>query len=536
MVKNVDMKLQTRITLLVCIVIAVVLLITNVLISKKITSITIKNIEEKAFNTAHIVAYSQIVIDGLNNPSEANKIQTFTTKIKNSTNVEFVIVADMKGIRKSHPDETNIGKKIVGDDFYNALKGSEYFSTAEGTLGKSLRVFVPIYDNDGKQIGIVTVGILLNKVQQIVKQSSNAIYFGIPFGLLAGIIGAILLSQNIKKTMFGLEPLAIAKLLQERSAVLESAREGTIAIDSDGYITLINNEATRIFQKSGIYYNPMGKNINVCVPNTRLNKILVTGKKELDQELDLNGMTILTNRIPIIVNDRVIGAVASFRDKTELILLAEQLTGVKLYADALRAQTHEFMNKLQVIMGMIHMKYYDQLSDYIKATANKYQVEVGFVVRHFRDPVLAGFVLGKISYAREKNIKFTVTKDSIVPEPENPEITHELIAIIGNLIDNAFEAIDMTKDTKLVSLDMVYDNEILNIGISDNGIGIDKEHMDKIFKRGFSTKGKNRGLGLSLVKNSVDKLKGTMDINSDIRGGTSFLICLSYKKKGDFID
>ena len=533
---NTHMKLQTRITLLICVIISVVLLITNVVISKKITYITMKNIEEKAFNIGHIVSYSPIVINGLNNPSNAKSIQTFTNKITNSTNVQFVVVADKNGIRKSHPDESNIGKKIVGNDFYKALKGSEYVSTAVGTLGKSLRAFVPIFNSSGKQIGIVIVGISLNKVDQTVEQSKDAIYFGIGFGLLAGIIGALLLSQNIKKTMFGLEPLAIAKLFQEKSAMLKSIREGVLAIDNEGYITLINNEATRVFQKAGIYVNLFGKKVDECIPNTRLPELLLTGKTELDQEQDLNGITIMTNRIPIIVDHKIIGAIATFRDKTELIILAEQLTGVKLYANALRAQTHEFMNKLHVILGMIHMKYYDELSDYIKTISNKYQIEVGFVVRHFKDPVLAGFIFGKISFAREKNIEFIISKDSYVPAPKNPEITHELITIVGNLIDNAIDAVDNVKNSKLINFDMFYDNETLRIGICDNGIGITDNNIEKIYIKGFSTKGKNRGLGLSLVKHSIDKLNGTINITSNKTKGTIFQICLSYEKESDLID
>ena len=533
---NSHMKLQTRITLLICIIITVVLLITEVIVSEKITSITMKNIEERAFNIAHIVAYSPLIINGLTNTSDVKNIQTFTQRITNSTKVEFIVVADMNGIRKSHPDATNINKKIVGNDFYDALKGSEYVSTAVGTLGKSLRVFVPIFDNSGKQIGIVIVGILLNNVEQTVEQSKNAIYFGIGFALLAGIIGALLLSRNIKKTMFGLEPLAIAKLLQEKSAMLKSIREGVIAINNQGYITLINSEAIRVLQKAGIYVNPIGEKVDEFIPNTRLPQVLLTGKTELDQEQDLNGIKILTNRIPIIVNDEIIGVISTFRDKTELIVIAEQLTGVKLYANALRTQTHEFMNKLQVILGMIHMEYYDQLSDYIKTIANKYQLDVGFVVRHFNDPVLAGFIFGKISFSREKNIEFIISKNSYVPAPKNPEITHELITIVGNLIDNAIEAVDNIKISRSISLDMVYNNEQLKIVISDNGIGITDDVIDKIFIKGFSTKGKNRGLGLSLVKYSIDKLNGTVDITSNKNEGTIFQIYLSYEKEVDLID
>jgi Signal transduction histidine kinase regulating citrate/malate metabolism len=527
--KKTNLKLQTTITLLVCGVIAMSLLVTDLLIGLKIAISTEKNLADKATNIARIVASSQPIIESLTGKRDEKVIQETADNIRNITSVEYVVVMDMNEIRKSHPDITKLGKHFVGGDVGDALKGHEYVSTAQGTLGMSLRAFTPIFASDGKQVGVVAVGILLNNVQQAVAQSRIIIYIGVAFGFLVGVIGAMLLAKSIKKTMFGLEPSEIAKLLEERSAMLHSVREGILAVDKDSRITLINEEAMRVFSRAGII-NPIGKKVDECIENTRMSEVLKTGQAELDQEQDIKGIKILTNRIPILVKGETVGVIATFRDKTKIRILAEQLSGVRLYADALRAQTHEFMNKLHIILGMLHMKCYDELAEYINSIANKYQEQVGFVIRHIKDPVLAGFILGKMSYSREIEVEFILSEECFVPEPEEHEITHELVTILGNLVDNAMEAVKDCK-SKIVNLDLVYEDDILTIEVSDTGSGISDELKNEIFVKGYSTKGDNRGLGLYLVQKSVERLGGNMEIISQIGNGTTFTIYVPYKSK-----
>lgn len=527
--KKPNLKLQTIITLLVCCVIAISLLVTDLLISAKVANSTEKNLEDKAKDIARIVANSPPIIEALSGKKDEKVIQEMAENVKKLTNVEYVVVMDMNQTRKSHPDISKLGKHFVGDDAAEALKGHEYVSTAEGTLGMALRAFTPVFTSDGKQVGVVAVGILLNNVQQVVAQSRVIIYIGVGFGFLAGVIGAVLLARSIKKTMFGLEPAEISKLLEERSAMLQSVREGILAVDKDSRITLINEEAKSIFSRAGIT-NPLGKKVEECIQNTRLDHVLETGEAELDQEQELKGITLLTNRIPILVKGETVGAIATFRDKTEIRILAEQLTGVKLYADALRAQTHEFMNKLHIILGMVHMEYYKELAEYINSIADKYQEQVGFVIRHIKDPVLDGFILGKISYSREIEVQLTLSEECYVPEPEEREITHEVVTILGNLVDNAMEAVKDYK-TKIVDINLVYEEEILTIEVSDSGPGISDELKNQIFVKGYSTKGDNRGLGLYLVQRSVERLGGNMQVFSEVGSGTTFIIDLPYKSK-----
>lgn len=524
--------LQTKITLLVCGVVALALLVTNIFISANVASNTQKSLAEKALDVARITAHSPLVRDALAGKREQADIQSYAEEIRGVTQVEFIVVMDMQGIRKSHPDSSKLGLRFVGGDETGVLEGKEYTSLGEGTLGLSLRAFTPVFGEDGRQVGAVSVGILLNNVQQAVEKSRSVIYWAVVFGLLIGIAGAVILARNIKKTLFGLEPRAIARLVEERSAMLLSVREGIIAVDKEARITLVNAAAGRLLEQAGVTGDPIGKNVEAFIPNTRLSDVLRTGKAELDQEQDLKGITLLTNRVPMCVGGEIIGAVATFRDKTEIHQLAEQLTGVRNYAEALRAQAHEFMNKLHVILGMVRLESYEQLAGYIKGIAHQYQEEIGSVIRRIKDPVLAGFLLGKLSHAREAGVEMVITAESFVPESSEAEVSGELVTIVGNLINNALEAVQHST-VKKIEVECLYRENKLYIKVSDTGPGFSSAQTERLFSKGFSTKAENRGLGLFLVQRSLERVNGTIEVISELGQGTCFTVSLPYLSKGD---
>ena len=95
-----------------------------------------------------------------------------------------------------------------------------------------------------------------------------------------------------------------------------------------------------------------------------MKRVLLNERLVYDQEQKLNGIDIVVNRVPVISNKHLVGALVTFRDKSEITSLVEQLSGAKAYADTLRVQTHEFMNKLHVITAMVHTKSYEELKDY----------------------------------------------------------------------------------------------------------------------------------------------------------------------------
>ncbi|MEH6955888.1 DcuS/MalK family sensor histidine kinase [Neobacillus drentensis] len=524
-------SLQSVIIIFVCVVVTLSLLITDLLISSRIALQTEKVQAEQARNVARMVAHSPLVIDAMNGKRDEKDIQTFANEMRKVTNVYFIVVMDMKGIRKSHPDSKEIGLKFRGGDEGPVLKGKEHQSISKGSLGPSLRSFTPIWDATGKQIGAVAVGISLANVDKAVAKSRTGIFIGTMFGILMGVLGAVILARYIKKILLGLEPFAIAKLLEERSAMLQSVHEGIVAVDQESNITLVNRAALKLFDKAGLPDNPVGINIEEYMSTTRLTDLLKTGKPELDEEQNINGMTILTNRVPVIVENKVVGAIATFRDKTEMQVLAEQLTGVRTYADTLRAQAHEFMNKLHVILGMVHTGHYEKVVEYISETVDHRNSEIGFVTKKIKDPVFAGFLIGKLSYARETGVELSVSCTHPLMKPVVSDVTHELITIVGNLVDNAIKAVT-DSPVKKIAVGFEYGDDILTIEIKDTGTGMSEELQNQIFNKGFSTNGENRGLGMYLVSQAVKKLEGELILSSKPGKGTVFTVYIPYEGVG----
>lgn len=528
-------SLQTTIAVFACIVVALALMATDLVINERISENARLNASEEAIEIARIVANTPLIMEALSGRRDQMEIQLFTEKIIRVSDVRFITVMDINRIRKSHPNPEKIGQYYEEEDANPVFNGQESTSVNQGSLGVSLRAFSPVFAPDGKQVGAVLVGIMIESVQEEVDNSREGIYAGVGVGMLVGVLGSLVLARKIKKILFGLEPFAIAKIFEERSAMLQSVREGILAVDKESRMTLVNEEAIRLFQQAGISGNPIGKKVDEYVPNTRLQKVLETGEAELDQEQDLNGITILANRIPIIVDGKIVGVIATFRDKTEIRQMAERLTGVSIYAEALRAQTHEFMNKLHVILGMIRMGYYDRLNNYVNQIASKYQAEVGSLVRKIRDPVLAGFIIGKVSLAREVGVNLVVSEDSFVPEPAEPEVVHELITIIGNLLNNSLDAVEQST-SKCINLDLSWDNDILTIEVSDTGPGISEGEQDKIFIQGYSTKGSDRGLGLYLIQKSLERQGGQIAVISQVDHGALFRVIIPYWSKEENFD
>lgn len=526
-------KLSTVIIFFVCLVVLVSLMITDLLISNTVSENIRKHQEEKARMVSRSIATSTIIIKALEGDQKSMEIQEYTKSIQAATDMMFIVVMDMNGIRKSHPNPEQIGKHFVGGDEKEALKGKEYVSSSNGTLGESLRAFTPIYNTTGDQIGVVAVGIALESVEAALGKSNRSILTVTILGLLVGIIGAVLLARYIKRILFGLEPFAIAKIFVERSTMLQSVHEGIIAVDNEQTITLVNRSARQIFKKAGLSKDPVGMKIYEYLPSTKLDPVLEKGKPELDEEQMINGVSILVNSVPLFVNGEVVGAISTFRDMTEVKQLAEQLTGVKTYAEALRSQSHEFMNRLHVILGMVQMKCYDELSEYIRAIVGHHNQELGNIAQHIKDPALAGFLMGKLSYAREEQVELNIDVHTVIPQPANPKMTHELITIFGNLIDNAIEAMADSID-KTLDVTFHYSERSLTMEVLDSGPGIPDEIQKSVLEKGYSTKGANRGYGLYLVTKSIENLGGEMIIDSKSLLGTEIHITIPYEiEEGD---
>ncbi|KOA20716.1 sensor histidine kinase DcuS [Clostridium homopropionicum DSM 5847] len=513
------MKLQTKLTLLVIIVVFVSISIISSFVASWMTG----NIESKArtniMNVAEMIAHSRDIVEALETKDPNRKIGPYVSmQLKNLQQIEYIIVADSEGIRYSHPNPEMIGKKFAGGDEYRAAKkGETYISEATGTLGKSLRAFAPIYDSENKrEIGFVSVGTLTHSIE---KAKHTAILYIVLIalgGLTVGIIGAFLLANNIKNTLLGLEPEEITKLYNEKMGILDAIHEGLVAVDHTGRITLINDSALSIlhFENKVNKEEIIGQNIEEIIPSTRMINVLETGKSEFGEEQKINNTIIMTNRIPIINRGKIVGAIASFRDKTEVTRMAEELTGVKKMAWSLRAQNHEFMNKLHTIAGLIQLEEYDEALEFISDVAKVRSNISNILTENIKDPSLAALLLAKYNKAEESRVRLKIDENSKLTKLPEHMTSEELVSVIGNLIENSLDEVK-NDGTGQIYIKIVENEDFLNIIVKDNGGGIPLEYREKIYEQGFSTKDVQRGHGMYIVKKIVDESNGTINLQVD---------------------
>ncbi len=520
-----QLSLNFKISLLVIVIVNLVLILVGVMIVNQIYQLEIKRTEESAMDLAQSTARIPSISENIGQANGVSVIQPLVEEIRKNTQADFIVILDMEGIRYSHPVEDRLGQYFVGGDEKRVLtKGETYISEAVGTLGKSRRAFVPIYRGN-QQVGAVSVGILVAGIEEEIKVILRSFYLFLLWGVLLGIVASIFLGNNVKKSIFGLEPREIALLLEEKNAIIDSLKEGVIAIDKNKKITLVNKEAKKIlnYQEEII-----GKEVEQIIENTRLPRLLQTGQAEYNKEQVINNTIILTNRIPIKVGDEVVGVVASFNKKNEVQRMAEELTGVKRFVEALRSQNHGFMNRLHTISGLIQLREYDKAISLISKVSSEKQEITSFIINKIKVNEIAGLLLGKFDRANELKIELKIDSKSSLRRKYSAEFKNSLLTIIGNLINNATESLnDINLKKKKIYIGLFEEEEGLKIIVDDNGKGIPEQLQTKIFERGFSTKtGNSRGIGLDLIQRNIKLFAGKIELKSIVGQGTKFTITI----------
>lgn len=518
------MKLNTLVTLMLSAVIVLVLLSVHMFYFFQIGAATRTQLEEKAMAVARTLAKLPEIQRALVLPPNTTAIQPIAREVQQSNHLLFVVVTNMDTIRYSHLNPELIGQHFIGNDIEPALLGHENVSVNQGVLGRAMRVYTPVYDAQHKQIGVVVVGISLSAVADQINESRWSILWTILIGTVAGAIGTFILVRVLKRILFGLEPYEISTLFEQRQAILNSVKEGVVAMDDQAEVTLVNQAARTLLNNALANGSVSG---DASVIHDHLQAVLHSGRARRDEELNVNGRLLLSNTVPVHSQGRIIGAVCTFRDKTEISQLMQRLTGMVNYVDALRERSHEFMNKLHVILGLLHMKNYTQVEAYILKTANNYQTEIGYLLDKIKSPVIAGFLLSKINRASDCGHRLTISDASFVPDSGNEDQMAALITVIGNLVENAIDALSEQTEGE-IHLMLHYQNGWLACEVSDDGPGIEPEHLATIFDKGFSTKGENRGVGLFLLKQQTENLGGGVSVESEPGVFTQFLVQLPW--------
>ena len=524
-------SLKARMICLVCLLVFSLTLVAGGLYTAMIGEVLEDQIGKRALQVSRTVAQIPLVKQRIVKEHPEGYLQSLAEQIRREVGAEFIVIGNRDGIRFSHPKTDRLGKKMVGGDNAPALeRGESYVSRAVGTLGPSIRGKVPIFAEDGSIIGVVSVGYLQENVRGIIYDQQLKV--GALEGVLVvfGILGAVSISNRFKRAIFGLEPEQIARLLTERETIIDSIREGIVAIDREAKVTVVNRQAIDILGKDS-EAQVIGQPIRNVLPGAKLSRILSGGEQRHDQELEVNDAIMLINTVPMLEKDEIIGAVASFRRRDELDILAKQFSQVKEYSEMLRAQTHEYSNKLHTIAGLIQTDHNREALDLICQETAGYQGLIAFLAKAVPYPVLAAFIIGKYNHAQELRIDFEIDPDSQLKDVPSELSREKLVTILGNLIDNAFDAALQGGNQTKVKLSMTDVGNDLVFEIEDSGTGIPTERSEQIFKRGFTTKQNDRGQGLYLVEKALKDLGGQITLGNSDLGGALFSVFIPKRGK-----
>ena len=509
------MNLHKKITLMIFLVI---ICVTSVVFTVAIVE-TNDKIREKTENgliqMAIALSKNPTIINNIGVQSGRDIINKETGIIRDECNLAFITVTDMDKIRYSHTDDNMLGKKFSNNNIDRCINtGDIYTDEGMGTKGLTVKAFAPIIKKD-KQIGVVCVGVLKWELGEEVTQLVKKLLPIIGIIVICGFIVAAVLAKNVKKSIYGLEPEEIASLLSEREAVLNNIEDGLIAINLKGYITVINEKAIEILKISENISGESIIHVDEEIYNT-FNEILDNKKSIINITQRLKGNLAIVGNYSLIKNNEiVVGASMTFKSMNEMELLIDELSGIKELNWNLRAQNHEFLNKLHTIFGLIQLERYDDVINYISDVKGS-RTEIIKILDNLEDRSLAALLLAKYNKANDKNIIMNIDSESKMDKISERISTIELGSVVGNIIDNSIDALEGVNEG-VIDISIT-DFENLSIEISNNGPKIDLDNIEDIFKKGISTKGENRGLGLYNVKRIIDNVNGKIKVTSTEEG------------------
>ncbi|MCY3416227.1 sensor histidine kinase DpiB [Citrobacter freundii] len=491
------------------------------------------HVRDMAMNQAKIIASNDSIITAVKH-RDYKRLATIADKLQSGTDFDYVVIGDTNSIRLYHPNPEKIGYPMQFTKPGALEKGESYFITGKGSIGMAMRAKTPIFDDDGKIIGVVSIGYLISKID------SWRSDFLLP---MAGVFILLLLvlmllswffAAHIRRQMLGMEPKQIARVVRQQEALFSSVYEGLIAVDPDGYITAINRSARKMLGLSSPGRKWLGKPVSEVVQPADFFTQQIAEKRQ-DAMVNFNGLSVIANREAIRSGDELLGAIISFRSKDEIATLNAQLTQIKQYVESLRTLRHEHLNWMSTINGLLQMKEYDKVLAMVQGESQAQQQLIDSLRGAFADRQVAGLLFGKVQRARELGLTMTIVPGSQLHQlPEGLDST-EFAAIVGNLLDNAFEASLRTQQgNKVVELYLSDEGDDVIIEVADQGCGVPEALREKIFEQGVSTRTDEpgeHGIGLYLIASYVRRCDGVITLEDNSPCGTLFSLFLPKVKK-----
>lgn len=453
--------------------------------------------------------------------------------------VDVISIVDTQNIRIYHTNHNLIGTEYDGThpDFSSHKKGF-YTESDIGPSGPQRRSYSAVYDEKGNYIGFIMAIMLKTSIRSFTYKTVLLFVIVTLAAILIEIAICRAFSRKLKRRLLGYEPDAFTSMFRIRENILESTYDGIIAVDSNNNIQFSNKAANKMLgcdcdERDGD--EKISQIKQTVFAEKYLSQVISSGAAEFGIQTETeNGTALLIDCIPVKEDGIISGAVALLHDRTEYTKLMEELSGTKYLVDSMRANNHDFTNKLHVILGLIQIGEYDKAVSYIENISIIQRETLSTVMHAVDNASFAALLIGKIARASECNVKFILKEGIRFKSSEVAVPSEALVTIAGNLIDNALDAMNMNlNNDRLRELEFgvfTKPGELL-ITVRDTGCGIPAEIGDRIFEKGFSTKGSGRGVGMYHTKQLVESLGGTISFESEKDIGTSFMVLL----KGSYV-
>lgn len=475
--------------------------------------------ERRVLSVAETVATMPEIAAALRDVDPTATLQPLAERVRQQANVSFVVVMTTDGIRFTHPNTALIGWEFVGN-YAAAASGDIVVETFEGSLGPSVRAVVPVLPADGgPPVGLVSVGVTVGQVQDELSYVLPLILGGALLAITVASFSAWWISRRLARQTFGLGAAELARLYAHHDAVLHGVREGLIVVGPDRRVVLINDAALDLL---GVGPEVQGRPVEELPMAGGMADLLASGST-VEDEVHLAGeRLVVVSQMPVDAssarNAPSLGTVLTIRDHSDIKALADELSALRSMTDTLQASVHESANRLHTVVMLAQLGDVDAAVRLATGEVRATRALTSRLSGRFEDPALVALLLGKAAEAAQRSIDLIVTDDSRLPADSVAPV--DLVTIVGNLIDNAMEAVVDSPAPHKVEVSIVPECDHLVVQVRDSGLGLSDEALAHLFEPGWSTKTAGperrhaRGIGMALVRQVATRLGGSVEVSN----------------------
>ncbi len=521
---RIDLRLATQVLVLQLVVVTITLIVAFVFFAVFNRHRLDIQYGEHSLDIARVLASSPTVIGNISRYNDApvtptpqmvdelaaGPIQSVASRDERRTHVRFVLVVNTHGIRLADPDRNRLGLHVDAD-ITQAAAGHESVTHDSTIFGEAIVAKVPVLEpGSNRVLGVVIVGISTKAFDEQFSENLRVLAAMGGGLLLIGVAGTALLARRWRGLTLGLRPAEITELVRSQAAVLQGIGEGVLAADVSGKTTFVNDEACQLLR--------VGDGPGRPIDEIGLTKRVLDVFKAADSAPTLATVgerVVVVSARPVSREGRELGTVLVVRDRTDVESLTRQLDAVQVMSTVLRAQRHEFANRLHLLNGLLHGGHVDEGLEYLEELLGSGPLGSALPgIDMILDAYLQAFLAAKAAAAREAGVTLKIGENTWISGRLLMPV--DVTTVVGNLLDNAVDAARLgSSDIKEVEIELLQEGSTLHVVVLDSGDGVAPEFVGDLFTEGRTTKPDSgipggRGIGLALSRQISRSLGGDL--------------------------